>query len=39
MIQNERLVGYEDFDFASKTNIIGELQNDDGVLRLNDKKK
>ena len=39
MIHNERLVDGEEVDFASKTNIIGELQNNDGILKLNENKK
>ena len=34
-VQNEGLGDYYDVDFQSKANIIGELQNNDAILKLN----
>ena len=39
MMQNEGICDGEDVDYPSKTNILGELQINDGVLKLNEKKK
>ena len=35
----ERLYDVEEIDFPSKANIIGDLQNNDGILNLNESKK